>query len=377
MQRIAFLTTNFYFNGWGGSEELWSRTAKRMAELGYRVGVHVYYWQDRVRQITELSKIKGCEVDQYKLTLWRRAAKKLLSEQQQAYIGFDIYGWLKSFQPDLVVISQTGNLNGRELMQACYSLNIPYVTIAQLADEVLWSSPHEIKNSADLFKKALATFFVSRRNIEVTSKQLATNLENAKLIYNPFQVNYDAYIPWPEDESVFRLACVARLGIEHKRQDILLEIMQQPKWRNRPVTVTLFGDGPHKESLQKLKEFWKVDNVIFGGFSKDIQAVWSTHHALVLPSRYEGCPLALLEAMLCSRPCIVTDVGGNAELIEDGVSGFLAPAATTPLFEKTLEQAWERRHEWKHIGENAGLRVREVIPRDPVEYFIEELRSLI
>lgn len=377
MKRIAFLTTNFFYNKWGGSEELWFQTAQRMAELGYKVGTSVYHFKEVPPQITELSKTQGCEVSQQKLTFWRRAAKKLMSEQQQAFIGLSVYGWLKRFKPDLVVISQMGNLDGRDWMQACYSLNIPYVTIAHLADEFLWSPSDQIKNSADLGKKALATFFVSRRTMEITFKQLATNLENARLIYNPFLVDYDAGISWPKDESVFRLACVARLGIEHKRQDILLEIMRQQKWRDRPVTITLFGNGLHKESLEKLKEFWKVDKVIIGGFSENVQALWSNHHALVLPSAFEGCPLAVVEAMLCNRPCIVTDVGGNSELIEDGVSGFIAPAATTPLFEKTLDQAWQRRHEWKQIGEKAGHRVREIIPRDPVAYFIEELKSLM
>ena len=56
--------------------------------------------------------------------------------------------------------------------------------------------------------------------------------------------------------------------------------------------------------------------------------IWAEHHALVLPSRFEGMPLVVVEAMLCGRPCIVTDVGGNAELIRDGINGFLAKAPT-------------------------------------------------
>lgn len=377
MQRIAFLTTSTFSFGWGGSEQLWSRTAQRMAELGYKVGVYAHYHTDLPHQFINLRQTRGCEVHTHKITLYRRFAKRILSEPQQAYLGFDMYGWLKRFQPHLAVISQSGNLDGRDWMQACYNLNIPYVTIAQLVDELLWPNPNQIKNYADLSNKALATFFLSKRNLEVTSKQLATNLENARQVYNPFQVDYNAYTPWPQDESIFRLACIARLGIEHKRQDILLEIMRQPKWRERSVTVTLFGNGIHKESLQKLKELWKLDNVIFGGFSKNIQEVWSKYHGLVLPSHYEGLPLAVVEAMLCSRPCIVTDVGGNSEFIEDGVSGFIAPAATTSLFEKTLERAWECRHDWKEIGENAGQRIRKLIPCDPVAYFIEELRSFL
>ena len=58
----------------------------------------------------------------------------------------------------------------------------------------------------------------------------------------------------------------------------------------------------------------QLKNVHFRGHVNDIRAIWEQNHLLVLPSRYEGLPLALVEAMWCGRPAVVTDVGGNAEL---------------------------------------------------------------
>jgi glycosyltransferase involved in cell wall biosynthesis len=378
MKRIGFVSTQG-FVPWAGSEELWSQTAKRMGKLGYKVSVNVFSWEKEARQVTELSKTENCEVYRRPRIppLWRRAINQFLPEQQLSWIDFHVYGWLRQLKPDFVVISTGVGTDGRNWMQACHKLNIPYVVIVHLADTVLWPHSHMLGNIADLFKKARAIFFVSKHNLETMSKLLAINFDNAKVIYNPFNLNSETQIAWPEDNSIFRLACVARIGIEHKGQEILLEIMRQSKWKNRPITITLFGDGHHKEILQKLRDFWELDNVNFGGFAKDIKEVWSNHHALVLPSRYEGLPLAVVEAMVCQRTCIVTDVGGNSELIEDGISGFIAPAATTPIFEETLDRAWESRHEWQQIGKNAGCRVREVIPRDPVGNFVQELKSLI
>ena len=68
----------------------------------------------------------------------------------------------------------------------------------------------------------------------------------------------------------------------------------------------------------------------FAGHVADIVGIWSKHNALVLPSRCEGLPLALVEAMLCGRPAIATNVAGHGEVIEDGVTGILAEAPTVP-----------------------------------------------
>ena len=113
------------------------------------------------------------------------------------------------------------------------------------------------------------------------------------------------------------------------------------------------------------------------GFEPNIEGVWSQHHALLLPSRYEGLPLAVVEAMLCGRVCIVTDVGGNAELVEDNESGFVAAAPTVPLLDEAMERAWNRRHEWRQMGQSAARRVRERVSPDPVGDFATELKRFL
>ena len=94
---------------------------------------------------------------------------------------------------------------------------------------------------------------------------------------------------------------------------------------------------------------------------------------LVLPSRAEGLPLALVEAMLCARPAVVTDVGGNAELCVDGETGFVAAAPAVSLLEQTLERAWNHRHEWQSMGTAARTRAERLIPIDPIGDFCREI----
>jgi glycosyltransferase involved in cell wall biosynthesis len=63
--------------------------------------------------------------------------------------------------------------------------------------------------------------------------------------------------------------------------------------------------------------------------------------------------LALLEAMFCARPAVVTDVGGNAEWTEDGQTGFVAEAPTAKSFAAALERAWVARAKWHLMGNQA------------------------
>jgi glycosyltransferase involved in cell wall biosynthesis len=154
---------------------------------------------------------------------------------------------------------------------------------------------------------------------------------------------------------------------------LLLHALSDPRWKSRPLHVRFFGRGSYELNLRRLAERLHLTNIEFTGYVHDIDALWADHHALILPSRYEGLPLALVEAMWCGRTAIVTDVDGNSEMIEDGVQGFLAPAATAGFVEEALERAWQARERWQEMGIAARESVRSVIPRDPIATFATEL----
>jgi glycosyltransferase involved in cell wall biosynthesis len=67
-------------------------------------------------------------------------------------------------------------------------------------------------------------------------------------------------------------------------------------------------------------------------------------------SRAEGSPLALVEAMLCGRPAIVSDVGGNQEWVTESQTGFVAEAPVVGLARTALERAWSARQSWHAMG---------------------------
>jgi glycosyltransferase involved in cell wall biosynthesis len=118
------------------------------------------------------------------------------------------------------------------------------------------------------------------------------------------------------------------------------------------------------------------DRVTFARYVASVEEIWAKNHVLVIPSRYEGLPLAIVEAMLCGRPVVATDVAGNSEVVEDGVSGFLAEAPTVPSMANALERLWLRRTDLQDMSIAAATRIREMIPADPVDLFSANIERL-
>jgi len=128
----------------------------------------------------------------------------------------------------------------------------------------------------------------------------------------------------PED---FVLVCVARL-IEAKGLDILIRAVSKVLRQGVPCKCIIVGTGPLQQKLQQKVSSEAVwDHVFFEGFQQDVRPYLQAGSAFILTSHLEGLPISVLEAMACGLPCIVTNVGGNAEAVEDHVSGLVIPPA--------------------------------------------------
>jgi glycosyltransferase involved in cell wall biosynthesis len=356
---------------WGGSEVLWSGAARRLARGGARVAASVWRWPVTPAPVQELLALGGRVHFRKVPSLAARALRRF------GWLRHQGFGWLRRFRPDLVVVSLGIHLEGIEAAQACRAYGLRYALVVQSADEARWPPDAYLDRLAESYRGAARCYFVSENNRRLVETQLAEELPNATTVRNPFNLRYDAAPPWPEDSGPTRFACVAQLAPVQKGQDLIFQILRREEWRKRDVTLSLYGTGQNERTVKRLAELYGLSRVHFGGYARDIEAVWADHHALLLPSRHEGMPLALTEAMLCGRVCVVTDVAGNPELIEDNVTGFLAQAPTVPLVAEALERAWERRREWPQIGARAAEAVRRLVPPDPVGVFVEDLVKLI
>jgi glycosyltransferase involved in cell wall biosynthesis len=93
------------------------------------------------------------------------------------------------------------------------------------------------------------------------------------------------------------------------------------------ATGVIVGDGGERAGLHTLAQRIGVDDrILWLGWSEDRRSYLPWFDVFVLPSRFEGFPLALLEALLAERAVVATDVGSVAEAVLDGESGLLVPS---------------------------------------------------
>jgi glycosyltransferase involved in cell wall biosynthesis len=312
-------------------------------------------------------------------SLLNRMRRRVLSGRKSD-LSIEIERFLNLVQPELVIISAGWVFPPIEWLELCRGQGLPFLTIAQANSEHWWLEDEIAARYRQALRAALRCYFVSQANLQLMQKQIGAELPNAEVVRNPFNVDFNTTLRWPSlgEDGAIRLACVARLDPRSKGQDILLEALANPVWINRPWQLTLYGNGPFRNVIERLvQRFGLGDRVTLAGYVSRVVDIWAENHVLVMPSRFEGLPLAMVEAMLCGRPIVATDVAGHSEIVEDGVSGFLADAPTVPSVAGTLERLWKRRHDLEAMGQAAARKIRDCVPADPAGVFCKKLLSLL
>lgn len=366
---------------WGGSEVLWQRVARQLQNEGHEVTVNYKWWPYKAFQLEQIEEHGG--------SVWLREkpAKPFLKRKADVLKDFfsrkngrgGMKDWLETERPDAVLVTLGYHPDRIMIAESCIEMGIPYGINIQCASNFFFIPGDRIDAYRNWYTNAERVFFVSEENQLKLQNNIAMKFENAEIIANPFNVPYDADPEWPEIEDEFRIAFVGRVHFQSKGQDIIVDVMKQPKWRNRNLKVTFYGhDQGNKKQLEELIKLHGLeDQLVFGGYKKDVQDIWRDNHALLLPSRYEGAPLVVIESMMCNRMAITTAIGRNCELIDDNESGFIAPGATIELLDECLERAWAKREQWESIGRLAGKHIRERYPADPISEFKSRIKGLI
>lgn len=361
---------------WGGSEVLWYKAAKRLLRMDHELCVNFKWWPYKAFQLEDLEKDGAhvCRRNKPKTRLQLLTSRFAPAETEEA--------WIAKHRPDAVLITLGYHPDQIRIADACIRNNVPYAINLQCASNFFFIPADRLENYRRWYSKAKKVLFVSNENRQKLENNIALRLDdNSEIVSNPFNVDYESNVSWPEQNGkpVFRVACVGRVHFQSKGQDIVVDVMKQDKWKNRPIEVTFYGhDQGNKGQLESLIEMHGLqDKLKFGGYVKDVKDIWAANHALLLPSRYEGAPLVVTEAMLCGRFAITTNLGRNSELMDDNESGFIAEGATVSLFDDALERAWEKRDQWQQIGQLARQHIRERYPEDPVGEYTDQILSLV
>lgn len=101
--------------------------------------------------------------------------------------------------------------------------------------------------------------------------------------------------------------------------------------------LVVIGDGGLRETLEaRARAAGIAHAVLFTGFRPDVPRLLDALDVVALPSLYEGMPLTAIEAAAMARPVVATAVDGTPEVVRDGETGMLVPAADAPALASAL-----------------------------------------
>jgi glycosyltransferase involved in cell wall biosynthesis len=173
------------------------------------------------------------------------------------------------------------------------------------------------------------------------------------------------------EKKCVRITVVASL-VENKGHAVLLTAFQRLAMLHPDLELSIVGDGPLRQNLEQQTNALSIGNrVSFLGQRDDVPRLLACSDIIVLPSLYrEGLSLSIIEAMSRAMPVVATSVGGNKELIEDGVNGFIViPGDAADLeaklrilisdedLRKTMGLAGRRRYEEKF---SSAIMIRQI-----------------
>ena len=367
--KFAFISTMTTVP-WGGSETLWHGTALNLRAQGHSVHALRRRFDPVPSPVVALVKAGiGVSYPQSGTSLLNRLVNRIAPKSLRRTRQNPAANWLESIEPSGVFISCGSLLDDLSGLVHLTDSTLPFAIVIHAAAPEIWPPDHAITDAVKLLSAARCVFFVSQHNCSDVQLCLGITLPNADIVRCPLNLSpalraLVAVPPLPSTDGL-KLACVARLNVPAKGQDVLIRTLALEKWKSRDVSLTLYGEGPHRRALENAARHLGVSRVTFAGQIGDISTIWREHHLGVLASRFEGLPLSLLEAMMLGRANVVTRVCGNPEVVEDNVTGFLAAAPTVEAFDEALERAWSRRADLGTMGIAAARSIRQLVPADP------------
>jgi glycosyltransferase involved in cell wall biosynthesis len=183
--------------------------------------------------------------------------------------------------------------------------------------------------------------------------------ERIRRIPNGVDLDRFAVQAWPQvsDSEPLRLLFVGRLS-RQKGTDVLLHALALQRQRAR-FHLRVVGVGGEEQSLRAQSASLGLEGFVeFCGSQENMLQHYAWSELVVLPSRFEGMPNVILEAMSCARPVLGTSVDGTSELLAGGQCGWLVPAGDAAALAQGLERV---------VQERAALRSRGLAGRTIVE----------
>lgn len=166
---------------------------------------------------------------------------------------------------------------------------------------------------------------------------------------------------------------VAELNHNKNQQQFLRAFRDALCAGNQPIRAWIVGDGPTRSKMESLSRKLDIDSkVSFLGFREDIPTMLRGADVAVLLSYREGLPRCLMEACATGLPVIATDIRGNRDIVDNGVSGILV----NPDDVKATARAMKDMAENAHLRKSMGHEGRQRVSMFGLEEIMPEMQSI-
>jgi glycosyltransferase involved in cell wall biosynthesis len=261
---------------------------------------------------------------------------------------------LHSFQPDFVYF------NSERVMFSTYPLIKNHKIILHLNEPIQSSGLNKLIVST--FKKTDLTYVVCSNFIKKKLQTLLGDKKKINVIYNAIEVIERT----PHHASLERIniGVVGQIRY-HKGQDILFKALSQLKHYNYSCYVYGSGDNDYKKELYNIAVTSGIaEKVLFKGFEKNIERIYSDLDIVVVPSRFEEpFGLVAIEPAQWKLPVIVSNRGGLPEVVEDGVTGLVFENEDVEGLISKLRLLMEDKNIRNKLGANAFVRAKHLFDK--------------
>lgn len=256
--------------------------------------------------------------------------------------------FLREWKPDIIHV----HLHAlKYAYPAAFGLRIPFVrTIHNIAVKDADGANYYINRM--LFPKKVVPVSLTKAIQDTVVDLYHFPAECTPIIFNG--VDLSCCIP-KQDYSLSSPPSIIHIGRfqDAKNHEAIVSAVAKLNRRGIPVKVQLYGDGPLVESIRaQISEMGLAEQVRLCGLTNDVFPLLHNADMFILPSKHEGSPITIIEAMGTGLPIIAANVGGIPDMITDGADGLLISPDADELADAIAKLIHENALR-KKLGENA------------------------
>ena len=217
---------------------------------------------------------------------------------------------------------------------------------------------HNLRNRIVFCNLFDIVFVNARKIVEVLSKDKSFDVSKCRLVYvgvQPVVCNDSTRLRVRESLGLTQnQICIMGIGrvAPQKGFDYGIKALSVLVKKHPDVKLVIVGSGNIEVYKKMAEDYGVYDKVIFTGFREDIHDLVQAMDIYWLPSRSEGIPNTMMEAMAAKKPVVAFDIAGVAELIKNEENGIVIPFEDVEMLSSMTADLIENPQKRKIIGEN-------------------------